>query len=129
MIILLEIPDDRLEPLSRELPEIGRRMDLQISLRPQQQEAVAVEGMRYRLKSYSLDQPGIVARISHVLRGYGVNIEELKATQTSAPFAGDPLFTAEMRLTVPVRTPLRKLRAELESLCNELNCDLDLDPE
>lgn len=129
MIILLETADAGVAGLRRDLPATGEAMGLQVTVRPQQQEAAAVEGMRYRLKTYSLDQPGIVARISKVLREHGVNIEELKAMQASAPFAGDPLFTAEMRLTVPGKTPLRKLRTELEGLCNELNCDLDLDPD
>lgn len=129
MMILLEVPDDQAATLQGDLPATGDRMGLHVTVRPQQYEAAIVEGMRYRLKTYSLDQPGIVARISKVLRDHGVNIEELRATQASAPFAGDPLFTAEMRLTIPGKTPLRKLRGELENLCNELNCDLDLDPE
>ena len=37
-------------------------------------------------------------------------------------------FLTEMRLTVPPTVALRKLRADLESLCNELNCDVDLEP-
>jgi glycine cleavage system regulatory protein len=57
-----------------------------------------------------------------------VNIEELSAWQESAAFAGTPIFLAEMRLTVPPSVALRKLRVDLETLCNELNCDVDLEP-
>ena len=85
-------------------------------------------GIPYKLKTYSMDQPGIVARLTGVLRSLGVNIEDLSARQESAAFAGSPLFLTEMRLTVPAGVPLAKLRSELQSVGNELNCDIDLDP-
>ena len=75
-----------------------------------------------------MDQPGILARISAVLQSLGVNIEELEARQESAPFAGSPLFSTEMLLTVPPDVPLGQLRQRLEAAGNELNCDIDLDP-
>ena len=84
--------------------------------------------MRFKLKTYSLDQPGIVARLTGVLRSHGVNIEELSAWQASAAFAGSPLFQTEMQLTVPSTVAVRKLRSDLEVVCNELNCDFDLEP-
>jgi glycine cleavage system transcriptional repressor len=105
-------------------------MKLRISATPQEAPAAKmVAGMRYRLKTYSMDQPGIVARLTGVLRTLGVNIEELSARQESAAFAGSPLFTTEMRLTIPTTVPLGKLRQELAAVGNELNCDVDLDPD
>ena len=84
-------------------------------------------GLPYRLKTYSMDQPGIVARLTGVLRSLGVNIEDLEARQESAAFAGSPLFLTEMRITVPTTVPLGKLRSELDAVANALNCDIDLD--
>ena len=128
MMILVEAPDAAVAKLRDELPAIGQRMGLTVSTTPQHAPAVASAGIPYRLKTYSMDQPGIVARLSSVLRSLGVNIEELSARQESAAFAGTPLFLTEMRLTVPPTVPLGKLRAELQSVGNELNCDVDLDP-
>jgi glycine cleavage system regulatory protein len=34
----------------------------------------------------------------------------------------------EMRLTVPSRVSIHELRAELQALCDTLNCDLDFEP-
>ena len=48
--------------------------------------------------------------------------------QESAPFAGSPLFVTEMLITVPPGVSLAKVRADLETAGNELNCDVDLDP-
>ena len=50
-------------------------------------------------------------------------------SEREAAFAGSPIFMTEMTLTVPPAVALRKLRSELESVCTELNCDLDLEPQ
>lgn len=128
IMLVVQVPADAAERIAADLPVAGREMGLQLTVQSAPPASAPIEGMRYRLKTYSLDQPGIIARLSKVLRDQGVNIEELAARQDSAPFAGDPLFTAELRLTIPKSVPLRKLREQLESLCTELNCDIDLDP-
>ena len=131
MMILLEINDeDAAAKLARALPGQGEVMGLRLTVTPQQAAAArpVQGGLPYRLKTYSMDQPGIVARLTAVLRSLGVNIEELEARQESAPFAGSALFSTEMRLTVPRGVHLGRLRQELETVGNELNCDIDLDP-
>jgi len=132
MMILLEVPtDDAAGKLAGDLPGHGERIGLRLSVTPQQARAGGgrvADGIPYRLKTYSMDQPGILARLTAVLRAMGVNIEELEARQYSSPFAGSPLFSTEMRITVPRGVPLSQLRRELENVGNELNCDVDLDP-
>jgi len=126
VIMLLDLPEPA--GLKASLPATAAKIGLTISLVDQTAPAAAAKGIPFKLKSYSLDQPGLVHRISEVLRAHGVNIEDLSARQESAPFAGDPLFTMEMRLTVPPAVQVRKLRADLETVCEKLNCDLDLEP-
>ena len=48
--------------------------------------------------------------------------------QESAAFAGTPLFIMELRVTVPAEVAVRKLRGELEKVCEGLNMDLDMEP-
>jgi glycine cleavage system transcriptional repressor len=130
MMILLELADDAsASRVTGELPGQGERLGLKLSVTPQQpRSGRAPDGIPYRLKTYSMDQPGILARLTAVLRAAGVNIEELEARQESAPFAGSPLFSTEMRITVPRGVALAQLRQQLETVGNELNCDVDLDP-
>lgn len=128
MMILVDTPDASATKLAGELPRLGETMGLKLTVTPQHAASQKNPGIPYRLKTYSMDQPGIVARLTGVMRGLGVNIEELSARQESAAFAGSPLFLTEMRLTVPPSVPLGKLRNELEAVGNELNCDVDLDP-
>jgi glycine cleavage system regulatory protein len=33
-----------------------------------------------------------------------------------------------MLITIPRDVPVKKIKAELEALCDELNCDVDVDP-
>ena len=129
IMILLEVSDQIAGgKLAAELPAVGKRMNLQLNVTPQEVTGKPRGGIPYRLKTYSMDQPGIVARLTGVLRGLGVNIEELTARQDSAPFAGSPLFVTEMLITVPGDVAISKVRSELTAAGNELNCDVDLDP-
>jgi glycine cleavage system transcriptional repressor len=116
-------------PWVADLPRVGERMGLHLFVAPHGVPAAAAPaGVPYRLKSYSSDQPGIVHRITDLLRGLGVNIEEVETRQESAAFAGTPLFTMELTLTVPATVQVRKLRTDLQALADQLNCDIDLEP-
>ncbi len=133
VVLLMEFPDAAAgEKLAAELPQVGRGMGLRADVAhqapPPRRTSPPPAGVPYRLKTYSTDRPGIVHGVAHLLQQHGVNIEELETRQESAPFAGTPLFLMEMRLTVPQGVPLRKLRGELETLCDSLNCDVDLEP-
>jgi glycine cleavage system transcriptional repressor len=129
LMILLEGPEAAVSRIEKELPQVADSLGLRLSVSEQRPASAGVQGMSYRLKTYSMDQPGIVARLTQLLSEHGVNIEELSARQESAPHAGMPLFLTEMQLTVPSSVSIRKLRGDLETLCNALNCDVDLEPD
>jgi glycine cleavage system transcriptional repressor len=129
VLILLEAPE--LEPIKRNFPAAADRMGLSVHMT---EHGVGKGGppkpgggMPFRLKTYSLDQPGLVHRVTEVLRDYGVNIEDLTARQESTAFAGESLFIMDLKLTVPATAAIRKLRADLESVCEKVNADLDLE--
>lgn len=128
MMILFDCPEESARRLQTELPEIGSKMGLDLKVLPQPIAAKPSAGMPFRLKTYSMDQPGIVARLTGVLRSLGVNIEELSARQESAAFSGSALFVTEITLTVPPAVALDTLRGKLDEAGAELNCDIDLDP-
>src|SRR4051812_46971036 len=91
LMILLELgSEDGAAKLARELPQLGQSMGLTLSVTPHGETSAKPQaaGLAYRLKTYSMDQPGIVARLTNLLRGHGVNIEELSAWQESAAFSG-----------------------------------------
>jgi glycine cleavage system transcriptional repressor len=90
--------------------------------------ADARKGVPFRLKTYSMDQPGIVHKITTFLREQHINVEELETRLESAPFMGTPVFTMEIVMLVPAASNVKALRHSLEELGDTLNCDIDLDP-
>src|SRR2546430_1091852 len=68
IMILLECADDAARNLASDLPALGGKMNLKLTVTPQDALAKPRTGIPYRLKTYSMDQPGIVARFTGVLR-------------------------------------------------------------
>src|SRR5262245_34417509 len=87
LMILIEVADVEAGKLARDLPANGSKIGLNLFVSTQAATAKSSEGLHYRLKTYSMDQPGIVARLTNLLRQHAVNIEELVAHQESAAFA------------------------------------------
>jgi glycine cleavage system transcriptional repressor len=128
IILLFEAEEASAANLRSALPNQAEAMGLRLTLVETATPTNVAPGIPFRLKTYSMDQPGILHRVSEALRAHGVNIEDLAAHQESAPFSGTPLFLIEMRLTVPSTVPIRELRTKLQSLCDSLNCDFDFEP-
>lgn len=127
LLSLVEGSAEALESLKRRLREAGPGLGLtfEFSAAPRTDPR---KGVPFRLKTYSMDQPGIVHRITTFLREKNINIEELETTLESAPFMGTPVFTMEIVMLVPSTSNVKALRRALEELGDTLNCDVDLDP-
>jgi len=128
VILMAEGAEQAVRKLRISLVEAGEQMGLHVNTTEHSNPAQKVQGLPYRLKTYSLDQPGIMHAVTDVLRAHGVNIEDLQARQESAAFSGTPLFVMEMHMTVPANLSVKKLRQELEQQCEKLNCDMDIEP-
>ncbi len=128
MLMLFEAEDPAATTLRDSLPKLAQEIGLRLTLMEADPSARGTEGIPFRLKTYSMDQPGIVHGVSEVLRTHGVNIEDLTTRHESAPFIGTGVFLMEMRLTVPPAVSIRELRSRLQSACDRLNCDVDLEP-
>jgi glycine cleavage system transcriptional repressor len=115
------------ERLAAAAPRIGLSVDIATpsSLEPASSKR---EGVLFRLKTYSMDQPGIVHAFTTALREKRINIEELETRLESAPFMGSPVFTMEIVMLVPSKVSVKALRQSVEALGDTLNCDVDLDP-
>ena len=129
LLALVEGSDETVAAARRALEASASAMGLRLEVQTIDKAAVASPGsVPYRLKTYSVDQPGIVARVTEVLRAHRVNVEELETRIESAPFAGTPLFLLEAIVTLPAGTSARKLRDDLAGLGDAIGCDVDLDP-
>lgn len=127
LVVLVEGTADVLAAVEERLRGAARTMNLSLDVaRPNRPSAR--EGVPFRLKTYSMDQPGIVHKITSYLREHGISVEELVTRLESAPFMGSPVFTMEVLVLLPRTTPVKDLRRALEELAGTLNADLDLEP-
>lgn len=128
LLAAVEGAPEAIAKLKARLADAGAALGLALEARETGGSSAAAQGIPYKLKTYSADQPGIVARVTEVMRKHNVNVEELSTRLESAPFAGTPLFTMEGTVLVPSSASVRKLREELQALGDEIACDVDLDP-
>lgn len=128
LVLLVEAAEEVLASVRQSLPAAAERMGLSVTFASQGPAPAPVSGLPFRLKTYSMDQPGIVHRVSEVLRKHQANIEELETRLESAPFMGSPIFTMELRMHVPAQARVPTLRKDIAAVCEALNCDFDLEP-
>lgn len=129
IMVLVGGAGDVLARIRRELLDLSRASSLHTELRDAREPAApAVHALPYRLSGTGLDQPGLVHRLAHLLRGMHVNIESLDTRLTPAPYTGAPIFEMELILSIPSTTSLSTLRQNIAAVCDELNVDWNLDP-
>jgi len=132
MMVLLGGEEKTISRLRGDLPELTKQTSLHAELHEAKAEKGGglggVEAAPFKLTGTALDQPGLVHRVSHLLRELHVNIESLETRLRPAPYTGAPMFDMEMILLVPRTTSLSQLRQNLTKHCDELNVDWELEP-
>lgn len=78
-----------------------------------------------RVDILAADRPGIIKQITRVLKASGANIEEIESRVKSAPFSGEQMFEARCLVRLSASTDRVRLAQQLESLAEELMCDID----
>jgi len=128
VIMLVEVEEEKVETVCRQLEDAARGIGLAISVsKPGESATPTFKGLPLKLRVYAMDQPGLVHRVTHLLHHHGVNIEELQTRLEHGSYSGTPLFTMDLKMTLPENVTVSNIRRELEILCEELNCDLDID--
>jgi glycine cleavage system transcriptional repressor len=129
LVLLVEVPAEREQTLRASVADVGAKLGLTATASPRGAAPAAVtEGIRYQLKVSAMDQPGIVHRVTHLLHSLGANVEDLQTRLEAGPHSGTPLFSLSLTMTAPAALRVKRLRAELEVLCENLNCDYELQP-
>ena len=129
IMLLIGGTPEVLKQIRADLAELSRASSLHAELREATDPPpLAVAVLPYRLTGTGLDQPGLVHRVAHLLRGLHVNIESLDTRLTPAPYTGAPIFEMELLLSVPNTTSLSTLRQNIAATCDELNVDWNLEP-
>src|SRR4051812_14050418 len=111
MMVLIGAAEQTIARLRSEIWQLQQQSGLQIELRPATAATSAsAQAVPYRLRASAIDQPGLVHRLSHLLRAANVNIESLETHLKPAPITGTPMFEMEIVVSVPRSTSIAKLR-------------------
>jgi len=76
----------------------------------------------------SLDTPGIVHAVTAILRGHGINIEDMETDTAAAPWTGAPMFRLKAHLVIGPSVSIAGLKAELSLLQEKHDLDITLKP-
>ncbi len=128
IMVLLGGDEKTLGRIRSDVWQLQQSSGLHADLRPASAvgSVSSADALAYRLTATAIDQPGLVHRISHLLKALGVNIESLETRLTAAPYTGAPMFEMELVLSVSRKIPIGDLRGKLGGLCDELNVDWQL---
>ena len=124
-IVLLQVPADKVEGLTRSIGELETQGLRVTALRGAATGAGSTR--RLHLELLGQDRPGIVRDISGALARHGVSIDELVTDCVSGSMSGENLFRARAQLQVPIAVETQVLRGELEDLADDLMVDVTLD--
>lgn len=127
IILLAQCPKDQTDQLQAKLDVAGPKLGLMISLAGEAGGLDDRRGQPFQVRVHAMDQPGIVHRITHVLHQHQVNIEELETRLQPGSYTGTPLFSLDMRVTIPADVQVKAVRAELVALGDALNCDVSIE--
>ena len=109
-------------------PALGGKLGLRIESRPTREPRAGDFGRPYLLEAVSLDTPGIVHSVTAILRGHGINIEELSTDTAAAPWTGAPMFRLKAHLIIGPSVSISRLKEELSLLQQEHDLDIALKP-
>jgi glycine cleavage system transcriptional repressor len=126
--IIMLISGDRanIEQIAGNAPGLEAETGLTIRTRNPLQPGTDESIVQMKLTASCMDHPGIVYRISRVLRGFGVNIVSMETTTYAAPVSGSPLFQLQSRITATASLNIEDLRDALDAIQYEENIDIDL---
>jgi glycine cleavage system transcriptional repressor len=128
MMVLIGAAEQTISRLKSEIWQLQQQSGLQIELRPASEaRAASAQAVPYRLTASAIDQPGLVHRLSHLLRAANVNIESLETHLKPAPITGTPMFEMEIVISVPRSTAIAGLKEKIGETCGELNIDFELE--
>jgi glycine cleavage system transcriptional repressor len=127
LILLFSGPPAAVGQVSDRCSTFESRLGLRVALHETKPSTKGQEFLPYRLRVSGFDRPGIVASISKVLAGMGVNVASLESRVQNAPLSGTPMFVLSAEVQVPSQLVLSSLRKELSAACDEENLDFSLE--
>ncbi len=131
LIVLVTGGPESLDRLAGGLEKAASDLELTLQVKRARSSASdepPTQAIPYRLSAVSMDHPGILHKISHLLSEHGVNVARLDTRLTHAPVTGTPIFSLDGEVHVPAQLAVSELRARLAALAEAENIDIELRP-
>lgn len=119
---------DSIAKLEQALPGLGSRLGLVITSKRTEPRKTDKPLVPYEIEIVSMDHPGIVHDIADFMAARGINIETLETQAYAAAHTGTPMFSLDLRISVPGDAHIATLRDEFTEFCDELNLDAVMEP-
>jgi glycine cleavage system regulatory protein len=128
-ILSVQVPEESVEPMTRALRELESNQLSVVVNRGASPEVSDSGRTALNLEVIGHDRPGIISKITRVLAGFKINVQELETERLSAPMSGEMMFQARARITLPKSCKEHDLQAELEFIASDLMVELRLEQE
>lgn len=122
-IIEVAVPDARRQTLA---DAIGALDGLQVHSVVGGESIAQGDAPMAEVEIVGMDQPGIVHRLTTVLRGAGVNLLQFASWTEPAPNSGDEMFRAVAEFELTGSVDLEALKTSLEAVAEDLAVDVEL---
>ncbi|TQV77487.1 glycine cleavage system protein R [Aliikangiella marina] len=82
----------------------------------------------YRVKIFSLDNPGITQEITHFFTDNGINIQEMSCNTYPAQHTGAMVGATKLTVSIPTSLQVSKIREKFRLFCDKTNLDGEMKP-
>jgi glycine cleavage system transcriptional repressor len=113
-----------------DLSGLAAESGLKVELLPAQ-APTAVEpepALPVRVELVAMDAPGIMVRLTDILRRMRVNIDSLESHLAPAPASGTTISSVKLRIAVPRDVSPVAVKEELTRLATDINVDILFQP-
>ncbi len=128
IILMLSGSWNAIAKLETILPRIGDGLELNIFSKRTEPRAPRGNLISYQVEALSIDQPGIMHKVSDFFSSRAINIESLNSDSYSAAHTGTPMFALNMTINIPAEQSISQLREQFLDFCDELNMDGVMEP-
>lgn len=130
LMLVSGVGPDLAESLATATKRLEWERHLTIFLRPLSAEPEHMREDRsadVTLKATGVDQAGIVAGVSRCLADRSILVEDLRGSSQRMAESGTPLYTLEIRMTLPQNCDSSELRTALDAVGSKLDLDISIE--
>lgn len=124
-IVRVELAQDNEQALRQALTALEDG-EFKITLHSEAIDQASISSHHQSIDVLGNDRPGIVHELSRTLLKHRINVVELNSELRDAPMTGNPLFAAEVQISVPDDLNAEQFEEELEQIADELDLDIKL---